>query len=195
MASGATKLVARIDERRRRPAPSAKSASRADAEPARKTQILAFHFTGDVVAIRDTGDHASQLVALKRSEVIVFPAASFLDRAQEDQAVIRWLVMTSLEALHASRARMRQLGHMSARHRIADFLAWMAQREGAGARGPCELALPMSRGDMADALGLRLETVSRHLAELRESGLIETQGRSIVRVRDLAELISAAAAP
>jgi len=48
--------------------------------------------------------------------------------------------------------------------------------------------LPLSRTEMADYLGLRIETVSRQLASLREAGVIETgRGRTVV-VRDIGQL-------
>jgi CRP/FNR family transcriptional regulator len=102
----------------------------------------------------------------------------------------------SLQALHRSRTRMMQLGHKSARQRIADFLVSMAERltdsTGGTAGGACRLILPMSRRDIGDSLGLTIETVSRQFTELREAGLIETRGRSLVQLRDLAALAQAA---
>jgi len=46
----------------------------------------------------------------------------------------------------------------------------------------------MSRRDIGDSLGLTIETVSRQFSELREAGLVETEGRSIVRFIDLEKL-------
>jgi CRP/FNR family transcriptional regulator len=46
----------------------------------------------------------------------------------------------------------------------------------------------MSRRDIGDSLGLTIETVSRQLTELREAGLVETEGRSIISLSDIAAL-------
>jgi CRP/FNR family transcriptional regulator, anaerobic regulatory protein len=94
----------------------------------------------------------------------------------------------SLQALHRSRTRMMQMGHKSAAARIADFLVSMAERLSGTAQGPCAFALPMSRRDIGDSLGLTIETVSRQLTELREAGLVETEGRSKVALTDVAAL-------
>jgi CRP/FNR family transcriptional regulator, anaerobic regulatory protein len=83
---------------------------------------------------------------------------------------------------------MMQMGHKSAAARIADFLVSMAERLGGCTQGPCAFALPMSRRDIGDSLGLTIETVSRQLTELREAGLVETEGRSKVALTDIAAL-------
>ena len=64
----------------------------------------------------------------------------------------------------------------------------MAERIGTEANGKCELELPMSRGDIADSLGLTIETVSRQFSELRTTGLIKTDGRFHVTLMDLSAL-------
>jgi len=93
-----------------------------------------------------------------------------------------------LQALHRSRTRMMQMGHKSAQQRIADFLVSMAERLAGCTSGACAFALPMSRRDIGDSLGLTIETVSRQLTELREAGLVETEGRSKVSLSDVAAL-------
>ena len=94
----------------------------------------------------------------------------------------------SLQALHRSRTRMMQMGHKSAGARIAAFLVSMAERLADCTTGPCAFALPMSRRDIGDSLGLTIETVSRQLTELREAGLLETEGRSKVCLSDVTAL-------
>ncbi|MDJ0977479.1 MAG: helix-turn-helix domain-containing protein [Erythrobacter sp.] len=181
IASGVTKLVAQLP-----PAPGddAQNAGH-KTKVLCKNQVLAFHFPGDIVSVLRKEDGDLRIVALKDTQLIVFFADQFLDIAQDNPAVIRSTLASSIQALHASRTRMMQLGHKSAGHRIAEFLTSMAQRLCGCTKGRCEFVLPMSRRDIADSLGLTIETVSRQFAELREIGLIETQGRSIVRVNQL----------
>ncbi|MEL6782568.1 MAG: helix-turn-helix domain-containing protein, partial [Pseudomonadota bacterium] len=64
----------------------------------------------------------------------------------------------------------------------------MADRLGKAEDGECVLDLPMSRRDIGDSLGLTIETISRQFGELRDLGLLETSGRSQVRLTDLARL-------
>ena len=151
-------------------------------------QVLAFHFGGDLVSVLRQSDGDFRLVALSDCALVVFPADRFLDIAQDDPAVLRSVLTRSLQALHRSRTRMMQMGHKSAGARIADFLVSMAERLTGCTSGPCVFALPMSRRDIGDSLGLTIETVSRQLTELREAGLLETEGRSKVCLCDVAAL-------
>jgi len=178
IATGAVKLVA--------PPPQ----GTADSVPG--GQVLAFHFAGDLVSVlRQSAGSASgdlRLVALSDTTLAIFPADRFLDVAQADPAVLRSVLARSLQALHRSRTRMMQMGHKSAAARIADFLVAMAERLADCTSGPCTFALPMSRRDIGDSLGLTIETVSRQLTELREAGLVATEGRSNITLKDVGAL-------
>ena len=162
-------------------------------------QVLAFHFGGDMISVLRQSARESwgdfRLVALTDCELVVFPAERFLDIAQGDPAVLRSVLSRSLQALHRSRTRMMQMGHKSAQQRLADFLVSMAERLTGCTAGACAFALPMSRRDIGDALGLTIETVSRQLTELREAGLVETEGRSKVSLSDVTALAKLAGRP
>lgn len=155
-------------------------------------QVLAFHFAGDMISVlrRSPGNAWGdfRLAALTDCDLVVFQAERFLDIAQNDPAVLRAVLARSLQALHRSRTRIMQMGHKSANARIADFLVSMAERLAGCTAGPCAFALPMSRRDIGDSLGLTIETVSRQLTELREAGLVATEGRSNIRLSDVAAL-------
>jgi CRP/FNR family transcriptional regulator len=151
-------------------------------------QVLAFHFAGDLVSVLRASDGDFRLVALADCQLVIFPADRFLDLAQGDPAVLRSVLTRSLQALHRSRTRMMQMGHKSAAARIADFLVSMAERLADCTTGTCAFALPMSRRDIGDSLGLTIETVSRQLTELREAGLLRTEGRSWVAISDVGAL-------
>jgi len=175
LASGAAKLVAR--------GAAAQSPEPASGMPG--GQVLAFHFAGDLVSVLRQKDGDFRLVALTPCELVIFPSDAFLDSAQADPAVLRSVLTRSLQALHRSRTRMMQMGHKSAAARIADFLVSMAERLADCSQGPCAFALPLSRRDIGDSLGLTIETVSRQLTELREAGLVATEGRSKVAINDV----------
>jgi CRP/FNR family transcriptional regulator len=178
LASGAAKLVAR--------APAAPHGEAPAGMPG--GQVLAFHFAGDLVSVLRQRDGDFRLVALTACELVIFPSDAFLDSAQGDPAVLRSVLTRSLQALHRSRTRMMQMGHKSAAARIADFLVSMAERLADCSSGTCAFALPMSRRDIGDSLGLTIETVSRQLTELREAGLVATEGRSKVAIADVGAL-------
>ncbi|GIX19017.1 Crp/Fnr family transcriptional regulator [Erythrobacter cryptus] len=185
LASGAAKLVAPVAERATTAMPGG--------------QVLSFHFAGDLVALLrcEVGACGGNLglVALSASALIVFPAERFLDIAQQDPAVLRAVLTRALQALHRSRTRVMQMGHKSATARVADFLVTMADRLAGCTAGPCCFTLPMSRRDIGDALGLTIETVSRQFTELREAGLVTTEGRAKVCLADVAALTRLAGRP
>ncbi len=80
---------------------------------------------------------------------------------------------------------MLLLGRKTARERVASFLLDLAER--AGADGV--LALPMSRTDIADHLGLTVESVSRTFTQLERDGIIALPAhRRTVELRDRAAL-------
>jgi CRP/FNR family transcriptional regulator, anaerobic regulatory protein len=155
-------------------------------------QVLAFHFAGEMISVLRQSAKDSwadfRLVALHQCDLVIFPAEDFLDTAQGDPAVLRSVLTRSLQALHRSRTRMMQMGHKSAGARIADFLVSMAERLADCTAGACAFSLPMSRRDIGDSLGLTIETVSRQLTELRDAGLVATEGRSKILLADIAAL-------
>ena len=187
IARGAAKLVTR-------PLPNSDDAAASGA-----VQVLAFHFAGDMISVLRQESGAAgghfRLIALDDCQLITFSTDEFLDIAQSDPTILRWVLTRSLQALHRSRTRMMQLGHKSARQRIADFLVSMAERLNDSTSEACRLILPMSRRDIGDSLGLTIETVSRQFTDLREAGLIKTKGRSLVELLDLPALAQAAGQP
>jgi CRP/FNR family transcriptional regulator len=187
LAAGSAKLVAQSGA----PLQGNKANPGGPAAPA-VNQVLAFHFAGDMISVLRQSASESwgdfRLVALNPCDLVIFPAEDFLDAAQGDPAVLRSVLTRSLQALHRSRTRMMQMGHKSAGARIADFLVSMAERLADCTAGACAFSLPMSRRDIGDSLGLTIETVSRQLTELRDAGLVATEGRSKILLADIAAL-------
>lgn len=150
--------------------------------------ILAFQFPGDIVSIPSQRAGGAYLVALGELDLVAFDAREFLDAAEGDPALLRGVLVRSLDTIQRNRKRMMRLGHRSARQRIAGFLVTMAERIAGCTEGPCEFALPMGRGDIGDSLGLTIETVSRQFTELRNEGLVTTKGRALVHLSDIDRL-------
>jgi CRP/FNR family transcriptional regulator len=98
-----------------------------------------------------------------------------------DEAMRRRVLQALRDELAATRTQMMLLGRLSAAERLASFLLGLA-RETPGADACIEL--PMTRSDIADYLGLTIETVSRKLHELRLLGLIRLDTPSRVRITD-----------
>ena len=165
VASGSTKLVAQVSHGRE--------------------QIVAFHFANDLVLVPASAAHTYTLCALEDCELIYFPSAEFFKLARHEAGMIDEVLARSMRALARCREKAVALGRKNAQERLAGFLISMAERIGTPTPEGYELNLPMSRRDIADSLGLTIETVSRQLGELREGGFVETSGRSKVVLHDL----------
>jgi CRP/FNR family transcriptional regulator, anaerobic regulatory protein len=80
------------------------------------------------------------------------------------------------------------LGRTAADERVATFLINVARRTGADTTIPVEIDIPFGRLDIADYLGLTVETVSREISKLKRAGLISTIGPHKIIVRRLRSL-------
>ena len=101
----------------------------------------------------------------------------------------RLLLQRVLAALGDARARIVSLGRGSAAAKVAGFLIDIAARFGStGCRatpdGPLTFDLPLARGEMADVLGLTIETVSRQMTALKKAGIIALPGGRAVTIID-----------
>lgn len=105
-----------------------------------------------------------------------------LDRHTErDGEFARQMRALTCQRLRAVREQMLLLGRMTASERIAHFLLEMAGR--LESDGGAWIELPMARADIADYLGLTVETVCRQLTHLRHDGTIAVQGMKVT-IRD-----------
>ncbi len=86
------------------------------------------------------------------------------------------------------------LGRKSATEKVASFLLLLCKKGSDDEAGTCTIDLPMTRADIADYLGLTLETVSRQISKLKIAGVIDLPQPQTIVVRDIFELESAAEA-
>ena len=112
----------------------------------------------------------------------------------------QFLLQRSFDETEAARDWMILLGRKNAQERVAAFILLMSRRmqrshcDGTSCQKCKSLDLPLSRAEMADYLGLRIETVSRQLRRLQNTGAIDAvSGRTIV-IRDVRMLEQAAEA-
>ncbi|MEH3104949.1 MAG: helix-turn-helix domain-containing protein [Sphingomonas phyllosphaerae] len=94
---------------------------------------------------------------------------------------------------------MLVLARKSAGEKLAGFLLDMAARAGtsgcrAGRNGPITFDLPLTRGQIADVLGMTIETVSRQLTRMKQSGMIGLPGGRAITISDRAALAARAEA-
>lgn len=100
--------------------------------------------------------------------------------------VAQRLLEMTLDELDAAREWMLLLGRKTAREKIASFLTILARREtGLKAKTPkgqISFDLPLTREEMADYLGLTLETVSRQMSALKRDGVLELEEKRRITV-------------
>lgn len=142
-----------------------------------RRMIGSFQFAGDSFGVEADGEHSFSAEAVTDCEIIAIPRAILTRRAESDPEFARQLWRTAVAELAGARQHMLVLGCQSAVERVGSFLLEMAGRH-ANHR---VVSLPMSRQDIADYLGLTIETVSRTITQLTERGAIEVPtSRTIV---------------
>lgn len=152
-------------------------------------QILGLAYPSDFLG-RPFGETAPYGVeALTDAQICVFERKDFDRFARDHPRLEHKLLERTLTELDRSRRWMMLLGRMNAGQKVASFLLELTDRLGkAGAGGETFVTLPLSRQQMADVLGLTIETVSRQLSRLRSAGLIDTPYRREIVLRDRREL-------
>jgi CRP/FNR family nitrogen fixation transcriptional regulator len=153
-----------------------------------RRQIAAFHLPGDLFGLEMGDTHACSAEAIARSVVIVIKRSSVLGLAKRDPEVARQLWQLTASELRRSQNHIMQLVR-SAPERIAAFLLEMAERSHDGDT----VELPMSRQDIADYLGVTIETVSRTLTHFEQERTIEllSSRRIVLRNRSALTLLNA----
>lgn len=153
-----------------------------------KRQILAFLFPGDLFALTQEpryvyGAYADTELVLCRIPRRDFDA--FVDASPELDRRIRIQLVRMLDS---AQELIFTLGRKSALERVASFIWYLQYRQRKLGRAGPRWAIPMSRADIADFLGLTSESVSRALTRLRRDGLIDLPAPGEVEIRDMARL-------
>jgi CRP/FNR family nitrogen fixation transcriptional regulator len=151
--------------------------------PDGRRHIAGFPLLGDLFGMEWGEKHA--LTAEAVSDVVAIRCArTHLDRLGEERADIRHQLMARLQRdLHAAQIHLVSLGCQSAKERVVSFLLLLAER--AGTKDGEAVPLPMGRQDIADYLGLTIETVCRTLSDLKAAKLITIPNRHEVGIRSL----------
>jgi CRP/FNR family nitrogen fixation transcriptional regulator len=150
-----------------------------------RRQIDAFHLAGDSFGLEPGDRHQCSAAAISEATVEV-RRRSELRTAAGDAGCSAELMTAMMRRLEQAQGHMVLLGCKNAREKVATFLLGIASR--APSLGN-HVELPMLRCDIADHLGLTIETVSRTIAELARDGVIGRPGRGrTFALRDLAAL-------
>lgn len=150
-----------------------------------RRQIDAFHLPGDIFGLEAGKEHRFNADAVTDVRLVVHRRVA-PTLTGDDGALAHEVVTAVMRGLERAQDHMMLLGRKSAKERFASFLLSLSERmEHRGAA----IDLPMSRADMADHLGLTVESVSRAVTQLEREGLIELPpNRRTVVLRNVAAL-------
>jgi CRP/FNR family transcriptional regulator len=124
-------------------------------------------------------------------KVCAFPAGTLEALVRETPGLEHKLHEQTLKELDEARNWMLTLGRKTASEKVASFLyliATHADPELDASEGGVSFDIPLKRSDIADFLGLTIETVSRQLTKLRHAGVINIHNNRTVEVPDLSRL-------
>jgi CRP/FNR family nitrogen fixation transcriptional regulator len=146
-----------------------------------RRQIDAFHLAGDIFGLENGEEHRFTAEAVDEVVVEAFRKSRFASLMHDNPTFGDQVMSSMLASLERAHEHMVLLGRKTAQEKIATFLLDMAGRLGRGGQAE-RFELPMQRTDIADHLGLTIETVSRTLTQMVRDGLIKlaTTGRTIV---------------
>jgi len=153
-----------------------------------RRQVIDFLDAGSCFGLTGLAHHSYTAEAVSPVTLIRYPRQTLEAAIDTDPELARSLFRLACTELGRAQTQMLLLGRKSADEKIASFLLGLAERARDEHRPAHLVHLPMSRQDMADYLGLTIETVSRTLSRFRRDGLIGLPGRQQVVLRQLALL-------
>ena len=144
-----------------------------------RRQIGGFYLPGDIFGLEFEDEHTVSAETLTDTQVMVIKRGTLNVLARHDPVIAQELFTLTGRELQRMQHRLLLL-IKSARERVASFLLEMAERVPAGD----SIELPMIRQDIADYLGLTIETVSRTLSSLERCAVIEVPNTRQIVLRN-----------
>ena len=149
-----------------------------------RRQVTGFHMAGEIFGIELDEEHQFSAEAVNDAVVLVVKRSAIIGLAARDANIGGELWAMTARELQRVQDHMLVLGCMSAKQRLATFLLHMALQSSGGN----EIELPMSRQDIADYLGLTIETVSRTMTQLENEAAIGMPSSRRIVLRNRAAL-------
>lgn len=147
-----------------------------------RRQVTGFLFPGDFLGLTHNESYAYSAEALTATKLCRYPRAKLEDLFIEIPRLERQLLGMASHELAAAQDQMMLLGRKSARERLVSFLLMLSDASVRHGQPSNPVSLPMNRTDIADYLGLTIETVSRTLSQLKRQGVIELRDEKHVHL-------------
>jgi CRP/FNR family nitrogen fixation transcriptional regulator len=145
-----------------------------------RRQIDCFHAAGDVFGVEAGASHRLGAEAVSDCTVIAYRRRGLEAMVSRDEKLGRWFFSHVLSTLEQVREHALLLGRGSAAQKMSAFLLEIEAQQGRGKM----IDLAMSRQDIADYLGLTIETVSRTLSQMERDGTISLSSTRHVVLKD-----------
>jgi len=145
-------------------------------------QVLQFFFLGDHLGLDgfDNRKFSCSAVALEDSQVCELPYEKLDRLCLESLAIVQWLHNIAARELSYNQKMLLLLGKKNAKQRVAYFFWVLSERFKQQGLSGDEFRLSMLRKDIANHLGLTIETISRTLTKLHNETIIDVNGKGIV---------------
>ena len=153
-----------------------------------RRQITGFLFPGDFLGVALNDRYVYSAEAITAVSLCRYDRTRLEGLLDAFPALEKRLLGITAKDLVAAQDQMVLLGRKTAQERVTSFLLDLSRRAERRGQAPDPLHLPMTRADIADYLGLTVETVSRTFSRLRKSGAIVLDGNEWVRLADRAAL-------
>jgi CRP/FNR family transcriptional regulator, nitrogen fixation regulation protein len=151
-----------------------------------RRQIGGFYLPGDLFGLECAEGHTLAAETITNAKILVIRKSVLTALASRNPLLVSNLLMLTARELARVQDRVLLLSLKSAQERVVGFLLEMSKR---GSSDGNSVELPMSRQDIADYLGLTIETVSRTLWALENGGAIDISRRRRIRFRSRATLM------
>lgn len=149
-----------------------------------RRHVISFSYPGDLVGLSHKESYRFSCDAVSPAKVRVIPRNAILNAVKDRPDLGEKLLQSAADQLAEMHDHAVMLGCKSAIEKVTSFLLVLAKRRADGE----EIHLPMTRTDIADYLGLTVETVSRNLTKLRLQGVIDLPEAHTVLIRDMGRL-------
>jgi CRP/FNR family transcriptional regulator len=156
--------------------------------PDGRRQVIDFAFGGDYLGLGQQVEHTLNAQALEPVRLKCIPVGTMARLAQRDPRLALKLYEAISAELAAAQDHIFTVGQRSAAERVASFLLALARRQQRKGQDASTLVLPMTRADIADFLGLTIETISRTLTKLKAARFIDLEQCTLIRLLDTRKL-------
>ncbi|MEM8650689.1 MAG: helix-turn-helix domain-containing protein [Pseudomonadota bacterium] len=153
-----------------------------------RRQIINFCYPGEMIGLSHDSIYHCDCEAVSKVRARIYRKNAFMTDLDQDPQFCARLLRNAAAEINGMQDHFLMLGRKTAMEKIASFLVAIMSRQVRREDGAIVFELPMKRSEIADFLGVTIETVSRNLTKLRKLGVIELLSTHCFEVSDPALL-------